>query len=103
MASKEPKSESQKPDRQKKKVEFNKVDVFLFDIKEGIDAVPTTGGIPLGKHLTFLVVLTFVLGMENKHHDQKEYTCTQFEKIHAAKVWFVFLLVMSFFRSLNSL
>lgn len=32
-----------------KKVNFNKVDVYLFDVKEGIDAIPTTGGIPLGK------------------------------------------------------
>jgi hypothetical protein len=56
----------------KKHVKFTKVDVYLFDIKEGLDAIPTTGGIPLG--------------MEDKHCDKKQYSCNQFEKLHALKV-----------------
>ncbi|KAI6184684.1 CSRNP-N domain-containing protein [Aphelenchoides bicaudatus] len=66
-----PKPESQKANKQKKKVEFNKTEVYLFEVREGLDAIPTTGGIPLG--------------MEHKHHDKQEFSCTQFEKMHAVK------------------
>jgi hypothetical protein len=89
MANKAPKNEPQKPGRSKKKVEFNKVDVYLFEFKEGLDAVPTTGGIPLGKYLTFNLNTHFP-GMEDKHHEKKEYSCTQFEKMHSAKVFVSF-------------
>lgn len=56
MAKEPTKAAKTVPSNQKgKKVDFNKVDVYLFDVKEGIDSIPTTGGIPLGKKLKSLI------------------------------------------------
>ncbi|VDK67948.1 unnamed protein product, partial [Anisakis simplex] len=55
-----------RPKKKKKRIQFKNVKVYYFERSQGFTAVPTCGGV--------------TLGMTSKHHDEKEFSLSEFER-----------------------